>query len=109
MSDHAVLILIGLALVLAFLLAAIKLMRRPSQKAHDDVRMAAIERRLSAVEQQLNVTMVTVEHLPTAETVNKLASRITEVGGDVKALHVAVTATNRLVERIDQFLLAKDQ
>lgn len=111
MADQATHYLIGLAIVLAFIIVLVRSLRRPTrnQYEHEDERMAAIERRLSAAERQLGVITVTVQHLPTAETVNAMTQRIADISGDIKGLQASVTATNRLVERIDQYLLAKGE
>ena len=53
-----------------------------------------------------NQHSVEIQHLPTAESVAGMAVKMAEIGGDVKALQSSVLATNRLVERIDQWLLA---
>ncbi|PZU89084.1 MAG: hypothetical protein DI527_16250 [Chelatococcus sp.] len=109
MSEQAVAYLIGLALVLLFLFAAVRMLRRPAATPQDNERMASIEQRLTAAEGQLSAIKITVQHLPTAETVNAMTARIGDISGDIKGLQASVTATNRLVERIDHHLLAKGE
>lgn len=78
----------------------------PTPIASTNDRLLAVENRLLEAEQKLNKISVEIQHLPTAETVAAMAVKIAEIGGDVKALQSSVLATNRLVERIDQWLLS---
>ncbi|MEN5083696.1 DUF2730 family protein [Bosea sp. TWI1241] len=77
--------------------------------ASTDARLLAVENRLVDAEQKLNKISIEIQHLPTAETVAGMAVKIAEIGGDVKALQSSVQATNRLVERIDQWLLSNSK
>lgn len=79
----------------------------PTPTASTNDRLLAVENRLLEAEQKLNKISVEIQHLPTAETVSAMAVKIADIGGDVKALHSSVLSTNRLVERIDQYLLQK--
>ena len=111
--DASVALIIALALLVLFTGVIIGSRRgaqaaivTPTPTTTND-RLAAVENRMLEVEQKLNKISVEVQHLPTAETVAAMAVKIADIGGDVKALHTSVLATNRLVERIDQWLLTK--
>jgi hypothetical protein len=110
--DASVALIIALALLVLFAGVIIGSRRQaaPTPQAtptSTNDRLAAVENRMLEVEQKLNKISVEVQHLPTAETVAAMAVKIADIGGDVKALHTSVLATNRLVERIDQWLLTK--
>lgn len=77
-----------------------------SPPASTNDRLAALETRMLELEQKTNKISIEIQHLPTAETVTAMAVKIAEIGGDVKALQSSVLATNRLIERIDQWLLS---
>lgn len=112
MSDPVIFALVGAALLLIFLGYSIGNVRQPaatSMPASTNDRLTAVENRLLETEQKLNKISVEIQHLPSAETVHSMAVKIAEIGGDVKALQSSVLATNRLVERIDQWLLAKEK
>jgi uncharacterized membrane-anchored protein YhcB (DUF1043 family) len=104
----SVAILVGLSLLVG-VLAGIVIVRRRSSPApaSTNYRLMAVENRLLEAEQQLSRISIEIQHLPTAEVVQAMAIKVAEIGGDVKALQGSVTATNRLVERIDQYLIAK--
>ncbi len=109
LSDSAVAALIALAVIILFLGVIIGSRRQPAlvmpTPSSTDDRLAAVESRLLELEQKTNKISVEIQHLPTAESVAGMAVKMAEIGGDVKALQSSVLATNRLVERIDQWLL----
>ena len=110
--DATVALAIAALLLVLFLGLMIGMTRRgsdnvPAPAASTNDRLLAVENRLLEAEQKLNKISVEIQHLPTAETVSAMAVKIADIGGDVKALHSSVLSTNRLVERIDQYLLQK--
>lgn len=109
LSDASVAFLIALAVLILFLGVIIGSRRAPAAPASTpsstNERLAAVESRLLELEQKTNKISVEIQHLPTAESVAGMAVKMAEIGGDVKALQSSVLATNRLVERIDQWLL----
>lgn len=109
LSDSSVAALIALAVIILFLGVIIGSRRQvaapASMPSSTNERLAAVESRLLELEQKTNKISVEIQHLPTAESVAGMAVKMAEIGGDVKALQSSVLATNRLVERIDQWLL----
>ncbi|MFD2678032.1 DUF2730 family protein [Camelimonas lactis] len=69
-------------------------------------RLQEMDLRLLAAERKLHEVVVEVQHLPSADDFRAMADRVGEVGGDLKAVQASVQSLHRVMERVDEWLIA---